>query len=408
MKKRRLLSLLLTICMVSSLVPTLAYALEPSAETADFTADDNGVAALELLNAAKTGSDESTWDSATKTLTLKGVNFTTSALRAVKLPGGSTIVLEDENTIASGRTEAVQSSSYGIYAEGDLTIQGTGTLTVKGGNAYYSYGIYAYDGVTIQGGTVTATGGTAVYDSYGIYADAVTISGGIVNAYGGEAVNSCGIFAFKSNVTITGGTVEAKGGAADYESYGIYAGTNVEISGGSVEATGGTATGYNGESYGIHANKDVTIESGTVTATGGKASEYSHGISTGSNVTIKAGTVTAEAGEAGIESYGIEAYTGSITIAGGHVTAHTLDEAGALNKAPTLPATYYWRLSNSGDYEQYPDSAYTWDAANTYAEITDTLTYTITLNAGDGTVATTGMTTGTDGKLTEALPTPHP
>lgn len=97
MKKKRLLALILTICMVMSLVPTIVYA--EVSETADFTADDNGAAALALLNAAKTGSDESTWDSATKTLTLKGVNFTTTATTAVNLPEGATIVLAGDNTI---------------------------------------------------------------------------------------------------------------------------------------------------------------------------------------------------------------------------------------------------------------------------------------------------------------------
>ena len=58
MKKRRLLSLLLTICMVMSLLPTVAYAFEPAAQTADFTAGDDGVEALALLNAAKTGTEE--------------------------------------------------------------------------------------------------------------------------------------------------------------------------------------------------------------------------------------------------------------------------------------------------------------------------------------------------------------
>lgn len=80
----------------------------------------------------------------------------------------------------------------------------------------------------------------------------------------------------------------------------------------------------------------------------------------------------------------------------------------ALNMAPTLPAAYYWRISNSGDYEQYPGSEYSWSEAHTYVEIAESPVYTITLNPGGGTVTNTDMTTGRDGKLTEALPTPHP
>lgn len=202
--KKRLLGILLTACLLVGLLPTVALAAAPTDVGADFTADDNGAAALALLNDTKTGTDESTWDSDTNTLTLKGVNFTTSAITAVKLPAGTTIVLADgtTNTITGGDAsvtgDELVPEIYGIYAEGVLTIRGetagSGTLTVTAGsNSYFSYGIYAEDyfdseteqsvggKVTITGGTVSARGGAAEY-SYGIFAGSIAISGGHVTA----------------------------------------------------------------------------------------------------------------------------------------------------------------------------------------------------------------------------------
>ncbi|MGN1347109.1 MAG: hypothetical protein ACI4V1_10005, partial [Eubacteriales bacterium] len=91
---RRGLSILLSLVMCLSLLPATALAADPATKTADFTVDAN--AALEMLNAAKTGTAESTW--ADNTLTLSGVNFTTTAETAVKLPENAKIVLAEGTT----------------------------------------------------------------------------------------------------------------------------------------------------------------------------------------------------------------------------------------------------------------------------------------------------------------------
>ena len=472
MKKRRLLSLLLAICMVMSLVPTIAYAEDgdPSAaQTADFTTGDNGAAALALLNAAKTGTEESTWDSTTKVLTLKGVNFTTAAITAVKLPADSTVLLTEgtENIIASVNEGAGESCSYGIYAEGELTIKGEGALTATGGTAKarhtHSCGIYAYEGnITVSGGAVNAIGGTtdngSYGDSYGIFAGYdVIISDGTVYAAGGTAdSDSYGIFA-GYNVTITGGTVTAMGGKTRQTiaySCGIFADVervNGELVGGTVTienskviATGGetvmsrgiqayntvtisqgadvTATGNTAEKYstGIQADWDsVTIADSKVIATSNTASLGSNGIFTNGNVTITGSAdVTATGGNAEKISSGIYVDLtkegAGLTVSGGSLLAQASAEAescAALRAEPDLTgyAAYYWRTDAQGSYTE---GNFVWndDPYDTYVEITDTPTYTntytITLDAGGGTVTTTSMTTGTDGKLTEALPTP--
>ena len=147
--KKRILSLVLALCLTLALLPAAALAEGSAAtETADFTgaAEGDAAAALALLNAAKTGTEASTWDSETKTLTLKGINFTTTATTALKLPDGATVVLADgtTNTIKGGDATATQTGTYensiyiyGIYAAGALIIKGeaagTGALSVTSG-----------------------------------------------------------------------------------------------------------------------------------------------------------------------------------------------------------------------------------------------------------------------------------
>lgn len=362
-----------------------APASTPATEKADFSADPT--AALTLLNAAKTGTEDSTWDPDTNTLTLNGVNFTTTASTAVKLPDDAKIVVNGDNTIKGGGSDSL--TCYGIYAEGSLTIKGTGKLDVTGGTvkAYggdtssgYSYGIYTDGSLTISDDAdVTANGGKANYNSYGIYANTgLTISGDntVVTATGGEerARKSKGIFVNSNYVTIESGKVEATGGKAGVESYGIEARDNIEISGGTVTATGGEVTsGAFTYSFGIYSNNNVTISNtATVTAKGGETTNYdstcSHGIYASNGLSISGGTVTAQAGTA--------------------KTARAFEKSPSISISPN----YWWRISESDEYTQFSDSssAYTWSVEHTYVEIRDTApaaatTYTVTFDANGGT-----------------------
>ncbi len=126
--KKRILSILLTLCMILCLVPSSIFAESEStksAATADFTDSDGGAAAIALLNNAKTGVTDSTWNNSTKTLTLNGIDFTATSTTAIKLPAGTTIILADgtENIITGGDSTVSQDSAgndeifiYGIYA----------------------------------------------------------------------------------------------------------------------------------------------------------------------------------------------------------------------------------------------------------------------------------------------------
>ena len=242
--KTKLLTVLLTLCMVLSLVPLSVFAATPATETADFTVGQ-GREAITLLNQYKTGTAESLWDNTAKTLTLWGVDFTTTAQTAVKLPAGSTIVLKDgtTNTIQSGEVTLRVSGDYSneayvnaLDAVGSLTIQGgtagSGTLSVFAGKLknsgdgwVYSSGISVDGDFTVKGGRVTARGGCAESDgscfSFGVKMDsdtknkALLVTGGTLTAIADEAYEleeggtkrasfSRGVEMFRGNVIVSG------------------------------------------------------------------------------------------------------------------------------------------------------------------------------------------------------------
>ena len=214
--KTKLLMALLTLCMVLSLVPITALATAPATETADFTVQ-SGTAAIDLLNQYKTGTALSSWDNSSKTLTLRGIEFTTTAQTAVKLPVGSTIILTDgsHNFIQSGDVTINVSGQHNnqtfinaLDAAGSLTIQGgtagTGTLSVYAGKVTnesdgwtFSSGISVYGDFTVKGGHVTARGGyiegkDSVF-SIGVNMDnniknkALLVTGGSLSAIAGDS-----------------------------------------------------------------------------------------------------------------------------------------------------------------------------------------------------------------------------
>lgn len=352
--KKRITGLLLALCLCLTLLPGTAGAAEPATApttgTADFTASDNGEAALALLNAAKTaGAENSTWDNGTKTLTLCGIDFTTTATTAVKLPDGATIVLADgtKNTIKGGDATATQTGRYensiyiyGIYAAGTLTIKGetagTGTLSVTSGehtntgNAWtYSTALYIDGGLTVKGGTITATGGKATSAdcafSYGVglaEGGSLTVTGGSLTGTGGESVDtgdekgyksfSEGIDLYKGNVSVTGGKLVGKC-VLIMDGEGLAYG--IKINSGELNISGGEIS--------ANATKAIDISSGNLKQTGGEitavattsesvGSRYSISVSkesTGSSSsTVNTGNIKITGGELDASVGGIYMY----------------------------------------------------------------------------------------------------
>ena len=236
------LLLLLVLALVSAL-PLAAYAAPPLANnTWQFSASSPNE-----TNVAYGGGTYS-WSQSTKTLTLNGVNHTTGAATALKISvPGAKIVLQGANTIRS--TFNASNDTFGIFADQDLTISGTGSLNVIAGtstnSACDSDAIAAMGTLTISGGTVNATGGNTFGKSHGIITDGnILISGAIVKASGGNstAERSVGISS-GGTITINSGTVQGTSASANKDSYGIAANNTVTINGGTVTGTGGSAKG---------------------------------------------------------------------------------------------------------------------------------------------------------------------
>ena len=198
--------------------------------------------------------------------------------------------IHEEMTRASGDEENYL--SYGIYAEGDFTVEAGTTVTGIGGNvdvgeAFWaeSHGVYAEGGVTVKG-TLIAEGGnvltedagyvysSGIYDKGGFATQgnaSVTAEGGSAKISSGDAVvassNSVGIFAHDNFSIATGSMVKATGGAAEaytedtttsliVSSCGIETSADEAVINGRVEAAGGTAKGSNSNpitcrSYGV-------------------------------------------------------------------------------------------------------------------------------------------------------------
>lgn len=360
--KKRVLSLVLALCLTLALLPAAAFAEgSAAAETADFTgaAEGGAEAALALLNAAKrNNAEDSTWDGDTKTLTLKGVNFTTTATTALKLPAGATIVLADgtHNSITGGGAEVNETggyqakiSVYGIYAEGALTIRGSGGLNVKSGkhtntgNAWtYSVALYAKGMVTVKGGKVALTGGEVTNGdcafSIGLElpeGSGLSVTGGELTTKGGRSTDtedgearssfSRGIDAYQASVSVSGsgkltGDAEDKYGGL---SYGIsisrgnlrvsdsaevfaYVRTGIEVSDGNLIQTGGkieagtVAGGY----YGLSVGKNI-LNTGAV-----------------GNITVSGGTLDVAYGRINFSAYNATEQQGNFTVSGEGTTVY--------------------------------------------------------------------------------------
>ena len=358
--KRRIVSIVFALCLCLALLPSTALAAEPATETADFTASDGGAAAIALLNAAKwDNAENSTWDSATKTLTLKGVNFQTTAGTAVKLPAGSIIVLADRthNNIYGGDAEAnetggyqVKISVYGIYAEGALTIQGAGGLNVRSGkhtntgNAWtYSTALYAKGLVTVEGGKVELTGGETKNGdcafSTGLElpeGSGLSVTGGEVTAKGGESTNtedgkanssfSRGIDAYGASVSVSG-SGKLTGDAADKHgglSWGVY-------------ISGGDLTVSDSANVFAHVHTGIEVSGGNLIQTGGRIdagtvvggyygllverNPYDAGKTVG-NATVSGGTLDVSLGEIYFSVYGAAENQGNFTVSGEGTTVY--------------------------------------------------------------------------------------
>ena len=370
MHKSKLTAILLALCLALSLVPLSVFAATPATETADFTVGQ-GREAITLLNQYKTGTAESLWDNTAKTLTLWGVDFTTTAQTAVKLPAGSTIVLKDgtTNTIQSGEVTLRVSGDYSneayvnaLDAVGSLTIQGgtagSGTLSVFAGKLknsgdgwVYSSGISVDGDFTVKGGRVTARGGCAESDgscfSFGVKMDsdtknkALLVTGGTLTAIADEAYEleeggtkrasfSRGVEMFRGNVIVSGsGKLRAESvgemAEATVMSNGLYisAGNLTVANSAEVAVAGAYAAYISGGSLRLDGGSLTAVSTQTADDNGNLGCaiymDLNRQVADSGSITVSGGTLETVNGDIRMSTIGATGNQSLFTVTGGTI-----------------------------------------------------------------------------------------
>lgn len=305
------------------------------------------------------------YDAGTNTLTLNNCNITADALTAGSLVGTNNkvtaaikywdafynvdskkkplnLVLNGENTILNAMSD--ENVNVGIYTLGDLIISGNGSLEVRGGlgnsntKITKSYGMYLEGDLTINSGKIHAysTQETLSYDGedneaccecYGIYvmknaiAGDMIVNGGTVVAEGTPNIDarstgdsaigvSGGIFV-QNKLTINDGavtangaesiTVSGKSGSLNKASSVGVALKHLAVNGGSLSANSKKVCDntYSDQSYGIWSydtfssdgiNASITISRGSVLATSGGMAVSANSLSLADGVTAQVST----------------------------------------------------------------------------------------------------------------------
>ena len=373
--KKRILSLLLCLCLLIGLLPTIAFAAKSSVTSGKIA---NGTATVYVGGEAMTASDAGeSWYTGSEVVTVEPSSY--SAHLYLDDENNDALTLELKNLIVSGKENDANSKGAGIYTTEELTIRYSGENTVTASTAFdynanpnvnfrsydISYGIFA-NGLVLTGdadASLKVTSADVKGSSYGIYSDGtLTAQGGSITSTAGDTIDiradwnfsSVGIYA-EGNMLLTGSAnIFAVSGNAyagsyqDSQSAGIMSCGDIVIEGCSVQAVSEQTFDYDANepsnsnymrySRGLYAQfGNITITNSDVTAVGGDA--YGDGNSVDSsvgilsfagNITINSGTVNARGGNKGSDpSYGICARQSSsssttdgiLTINGGSIYA---------------------------------------------------------------------------------------
>lgn len=311
--KSKILSILLSLVMLLSLLPTTALASTYPDSVRVYNAngdikslsDKQYLAANDATNASDgydgTQTYVARYDQSSGTLYLNGyqVDVTDGMIFA---DGDLNIEVVGDSSFTTSLSSATN-KLYGIQTNGKLNIFGSGTLTVSATGKGNVYGIYAKEGVTISAPLAVTVGKNNTEETgpvYGIYTESgaislsgadktITATGGKDPAYGvyNKAQTSS---AGSSNITIRGKlTVSPSNGTFNC---GIYTG-----SGSTITLDAATLSIQSGFDCGIYNNngKVVIKNSPDVTLNSDKSSRYGIWTNYGGDLTIENSTVKVSA-----------------------------------------------------------------------------------------------------------------
>ncbi|MFT5874285.1 MAG: hypothetical protein ACI8WT_003246 [Clostridium sp.] len=258
-------------------------------------------------------------DEGTVKLVLNGAVITCSDNAPIysKSAGKTIISLQagSQNTITDGKKyTSTDGPNAAIFSQDDLTINGTGSLTVNGN---YNDGITSKDDLKITGGNIKIY----LTDDGLLGKDLVAVKAGTIaiEAVGDGIKASNDTDASKGSIALEGGTFNIKS-----EADGIQANTSVLISGGTFTiASGGgsaNATAKTGENMG---GKFGNKENTAITKTDETEAEVvsAKGIKASTDISIGGGTFKIDSSDDALHS------SKNVTITGGDLSIATGDDA---------------------------------------------------------------------------------
>ena len=295
-------------------------------------------------------------------IVLDGASITNTGGSALVITAAdeAVVVLADgsENTLTDGTgydTSADDAPNAALFSMADLTIGGTGSLTVTGNT---NDGISSKDGLVIQGGTITVTAaddgirgkdylviedGTVTVESgddglksdnetddtvgYVLIKDGtVTVAAGDdgVHAEGDLGISGGKVTIARSNEGLEGATITIAGGDTDVTASddGLNASMGTNTDGGQgggmgddgslLTISGGTLL-VNSEGDGLDSNGSTVITGGT-TVVSGPTNSGNGALDSNGGITITGGTVVGAGASGMAESPGAESTTGWVAV----------------------------------------------------------------------------------------------
>ncbi len=221
---------------------------------------------------------------------------------AVILADGSQNTLSDTVDASANATTTEDLPNATLYSKADLSIDGTGSLTIQ---ANGNDGITGKDGLVINSGTIEIT---AVDD--GLRGkDYLVVSGGTItiNAQGDGLTADNEEDPTKGYISLTGGTLNVTAGGD-----GLSAITDILIDAGdlTIAAGGGSSASVSADASakGLKAGQNLVIADATITIDAAEDAIHSD-----TNLTINGGTLTLAAGDDGAHA------DATLTINGGNL-----------------------------------------------------------------------------------------
>ena len=245
-------------------------------------------------------------------LVLNGVDITSSQNAAIYCPQVDHLVITLADGTRNTVTDAVdytyadaaaEEPDAAIFAKDDLTLNGTGALTVNGN---FNNGIGSKDNLVIGGGTYTITAA-----NHGIRGrDSLAIVDGdfTIHAAADGLQSNNGEDTGKGWIQLTGGSFNITSG-----NDGVQAETALTITGGtySILSGGGSAAASSSSTdsfKGFKAGTDITLTGGSFTADCADDTIHANG-----NILISGGDFSLQSGDDGVHA------DGDLTISGGSI-----------------------------------------------------------------------------------------